>query len=129
MYCLHNGLFCENKITLEKIAKEYKLSKERIRQLSAIDHVRKILFSDFPINMTSYSGLLDKSYFLSDDVEYVKLKETQKLPCDFKCFCLLLGIYSNFKYMSSKDVEACVSDFLLQSMSHDELLKNVLKLR
>ena len=126
IFCSHNGLIGLEKKNLDEIAKEHRLTRERIRQLSTFKEINKILSEYFPIDVSFYSELLNKQYFFSNDPEYHRIRKNQNLAFDFKTFGMLYCIYTGFEYINFKGVEIVYSNNLFKTNCLEKKLEAIL---
>ena len=130
IFCSYNGLFDGVEKSLDEIASEKHLSRERIRQLSSVEATRKVLTKEFSIDISEYTGLLNKPYFFCDDKVYLELKNTQNLNFDFRVFGILFCLYGDCRYINYKGFEVVVSNQLfklkLKSDPFEKTLETIL---
>lgn len=116
IYCLANGIFDGRCRTLNEIAEVMNLSRERVRQIIDKKKVRAkteknltregFEAQEIPIlnddGWDSYNDFLEQPFIYERTEEYVKLKETERLPIDFEVFASLVMLVADFK---AEDVE------------------------
>ena len=116
IYCLANGIFDGRRRTLNEIAEVMNLSRERIRQIVDKKKIRAktekdltregIEAQEIPIlndeGWDSYNDFLEMPFIYEKTEEYVRLKETERLPIDFEVFASLVMLVADFK---AEDVE------------------------
>lgn len=126
IFCSLCGLFDGVEKTLEEVATNSQLSRERVRQLSTGKEVRKELSVAFPIDIYEYLELSKKLYFYNDDPDYLMLKENQNLLFDFRSFAILFCLYSDHRYVNYKGYEILVSNKIFKTKPLEKILDNII---
>lgn len=126
IYCQYYGLFDGIERSLDEIAIRKRLSRERIRQLSTIKEVRKVLKREFPIDINEYVNLLNKPIIYSNDIDFLQLKEIQNLNFDFRAFGIMFCIYADFRYINYRDFEIIISNRLFKSKPIEKILETII---
>lgn len=97
VYALVCGIKDGIKHTLEDVAIERSLTRERVRQISEKGHrISKTIIERY-INWGDYTTLLESNYITSLSPKYRMIQEEERLPEDFGTFCALLSVMGDFE--------------------------------
>lgn len=126
LFCLYNGLFEDIDISLEELAVKENLTRERIRQICIVRDIRKAVKKSFFLDFKNYSIFSTKLFILVNDVDYISIKEKEKLVCPFRAFGVMLSIYADFRYINFRGLEFLVSNKLFKSKPIEKILESII---
>ena len=126
LFCLYNGLFEDVGISLEKLAVKENLTRERIRQICIVGDICKAVKKSFFFDINNYPNFSTKLFILVNDVDYIAIKEQEKLVCPFRVFGLMLSIYADFRYINFRGLEFLVSNKLFKSKPIEKILESII---
>lgn len=96
IYAMVNGIKDGIKHTLEDVAAEIALTRERVRQLFEKGHrISKETIERY-ICWGDYISLMDSNYITALSPKYRMIQEEERLPEDFGVFCALLTLMGDF---------------------------------
>ena len=122
MFCMHYGISGEP-ISLKAIAKQEKLTVERVRQI--VSKGIKLSSKIIQIDLSNYEQIVGKSYFFPDDSSFIEIINREWLNCSFRAFSALLRPYTNFEFVSFNNLEIIKNKDLFKRIPIHSIIEQI----